>query len=186
MAPGRCGTTCVVWAASDRAIDAATGAQGRPRRRRTAPPDLGERQVAAVAPNDLDRSFQAPAPNHQMDCGLHLCVDSRRLALRGCRGRSVLAACGRLVGSNTAMTSAARHRCPGDGNLATRRARCAAASLRSRQPIHQRAVPAADGRQRHRLLDEPLRQRLRQCGDGELLLLAQDRAHRRARRAAHA
>src|SRR6201981_1608998 len=36
--------------------------KARPRRRRL-PPDLGERQVAAVAPNVLDRSFAAPAPN---------------------------------------------------------------------------------------------------------------------------
>jgi putative transposase len=33
----------------------------RPRRRRL-PPDLGERQAAAVAPNALDRSFEATAP----------------------------------------------------------------------------------------------------------------------------
>ena len=31
--------------------------------RRRLPPDLGERQAAAVAPNVLDRSFAAPAPN---------------------------------------------------------------------------------------------------------------------------
>ena len=37
----------------------------------------------------------------------------------------------------------ARHRRPGDGDLAPGRARRAAASLRSRQPIHQRAVPAS-------------------------------------------
>src|ERR1700690_3185903 len=36
--------------------------KARPRRRRL-PPDLGERQVAAVAPNVLNRSFEAPAPN---------------------------------------------------------------------------------------------------------------------------
>src|SRR5205085_1266496 len=38
--------------------------KARPRRRRL-PPDLGERQFAAVAPNVLDRSFDAPAPNHR-------------------------------------------------------------------------------------------------------------------------
>ncbi|MCK1288982.1 IS3 family transposase [Bradyrhizobium sp. 44] len=38
--------------------------KARPRRRRL-PPDLGERQVAAVAPNVLDRSFEAPAPNRK-------------------------------------------------------------------------------------------------------------------------
>jgi putative transposase len=43
----------------------------RPRRRRL-PPDLGERQVCAVAPNVLDRSFEAHAPKSQMDCRFHL------------------------------------------------------------------------------------------------------------------
>src|SRR6202030_1213183 len=38
--------------------------RARPRRRRL-PPDLGERQVAAVAPNVLDRTFEAPAPNRK-------------------------------------------------------------------------------------------------------------------------
>ena len=38
--------------------------RARPRRRRL-PPDLGERQVAAVAANVLDRSFEAPAANRK-------------------------------------------------------------------------------------------------------------------------
>ncbi len=38
--------------------------KARPRRRRL-PPDLGERQSAAVAPNVLDRSFEALAPNRK-------------------------------------------------------------------------------------------------------------------------
>jgi putative transposase len=38
--------------------------KARPRRRRL-PPDLGERQIAAVAPNVLDRSFEAYAPNRK-------------------------------------------------------------------------------------------------------------------------
>ncbi|MGO9700280.1 MAG: IS3 family transposase [Xanthobacteraceae bacterium] len=38
--------------------------RARPRRRRL-PPDLGERQIAAVAANVLDRSFEAPAPNRK-------------------------------------------------------------------------------------------------------------------------
>src|ERR1700722_18349193 len=38
--------------------------KARPRRRRL-PPDLGERQAAAVAPNVLDRTFEAPAPNRK-------------------------------------------------------------------------------------------------------------------------
>jgi putative transposase len=38
--------------------------RARPRRRRL-PPDLGERQASAVAPNVLDRGFEAPAPNRK-------------------------------------------------------------------------------------------------------------------------
>ena len=38
--------------------------EARPRRSRL-PPDLGERQACAVAPNVLDRSFEAPAPNRK-------------------------------------------------------------------------------------------------------------------------
>ena len=38
--------------------------KARPRRRRL-PPDLGERPVAAVAPNVLDRTFAAAAPNRK-------------------------------------------------------------------------------------------------------------------------
>jgi hypothetical protein len=40
------------------------GLKARPRRRRL-PPDLGERQASAVAPNVLDRAFVAPAPNRR-------------------------------------------------------------------------------------------------------------------------
>jgi len=38
--------------------------KARPRRRRL-PPDLGERHVGAVAPNVLDRTFEASAPNRK-------------------------------------------------------------------------------------------------------------------------
>jgi putative transposase len=38
--------------------------RARPRRRRL-PPDMGERQAAAIAPNVLDRTFEAPAPNRK-------------------------------------------------------------------------------------------------------------------------
>jgi hypothetical protein len=41
--------------------------------------------------------------------------------------------------------------------MATWQAQRIIASLRSRQPVYQRAVPAADGRQRHRLQHEPIR-----------------------------
>jgi len=70
--------------------------KARPRRRRL-PPDLGERQVAAVAPNVLDRSFEAPAPNRKWIADFTYVWTAGRMALRGCRRRSVLAARGRLV-----------------------------------------------------------------------------------------
>jgi putative transposase len=38
--------------------------KARPRRRRL-PPDLGEWQAGAVAPNVLDRTFEAAAPNRK-------------------------------------------------------------------------------------------------------------------------
>ena len=38
--------------------------RARPRRRRL-PPDQGERQTSAIAPNVLDRAFEAPAPNRK-------------------------------------------------------------------------------------------------------------------------
>src|SRR4051812_46365856 len=40
------------------------GLRAHPRRRRL-PPDLGERQETAVAPNVLDRTFEAPVPNRK-------------------------------------------------------------------------------------------------------------------------
>ena len=40
--------------------------KARPRRRRL-PPDLGERQATAVAPNVLDRTFEAACSQPQMD-----------------------------------------------------------------------------------------------------------------------
>jgi hypothetical protein len=94
----------------------------------------------------------------QMDCGLHICLDDRRLALRGRGHRSLLPARCRLV-DECGDDGTARHRCLGDGDLATGQTRCATASLRSRQPIHQRAGPAAHGRSRRRLLDELIGQR---------------------------
>ena len=118
--------------------------KARPRRRRL-PPDLGERQVAAVAPNVLDRTFEAPAPNRKWiadftyvwtaEGWLYVAVVIDLFSRR-------------VVGwsMSAEMTAQLRHRCPGDGDLATRQARCTAASLGSRQPIHQRAVPEADGR----------------------------------------
>ncbi len=66
-----------------------------------------------------------------MGRGLHIHMDRRGLALRGGGPRSLLPPRRRLGACH--------------GDLATGQARCAAASLRSRQPIYQRAVPAPDG-----------------------------------------
>ena len=149
--------------------------RARPRRRRL-PPDTGERLHPRVAPNVLDRQFRAPAPNRKwvadftyiwtaegwLYVAVVLDLFSRRVV-----GWSMSAAMTAQLVTDALMMAIWRRGKP----------RRAAASLRSRQPVHQRAVPAADGRARRRLLDEPLRQRLGQRGDGELLLVAQDRAH---------
>jgi putative transposase len=126
--------------------------KARPRRRRL-PPDLGERQVAAVAANVLDRTFEASAPNRKWIADFTYVWTAESwlyvAAVIDLFSR-------RVVGwSMSAQMTAARHGCPGDGNLATRQARCVAASLGSRQPKHQRAVPEADGRSWRRLIDEP-------------------------------
>ena len=147
--------------------------KARPRRRRL-PPDLGERQVAAVAPNVLDRSFEAPAPNRKWIADFTYVWTAE--------GWLYVAAVvdlfsRRVVGwsMNAAMTAQLVTDALG-GDLATGQTGRAAASFRSRQPIHQRAVPAVDGRSRRRLLDEQVRQCLGQRGDGELLLVIEDRA----------
>ena len=70
--------------------------KARPRRRRL-PPDLGERQVAAVAAERARPQLRSARSQPQMDRRLHLCLDSGGLALCGCRHRSVLPARGRLV-----------------------------------------------------------------------------------------
>ena len=133
-------------------------------------------------PATAQRSHQRARPGvrggpaePQMGRRLHLCLDGRRMALRRRGARPVLAAYRRLVDEG-GDDGVARHRRAGHGDLAARPAAGAAAPLRPGQPVYQRAVPAADGRSRHRLLDEPGGQRLGQRRDGELLLVAQDRA----------
>ena len=149
--------------------------KARPRRRRL-PPDLGERQVATVAPNVLDRSFEAPAPNRKWIAdftyvwtaeGWLYVVAVIDLFSRRVVGWSMNAEMtAQLV--TDALVMAIWRRGKPDALLHH--------SDRG-SPIYQRAVPEADGRSRRHLLDEPFRQRLGQCSDGELLLLAQDRAH---------
>ena len=99
----------------------AAGFAGKARRRRL-PSDTGERSINAVAPNVLDRTFQAAGCEPQMGRGLHLHLDGRGLALCGGGRRSLLAARGRLVDERD-DDGAAGHRCADDGDLATGQAR---------------------------------------------------------------
>jgi putative transposase len=52
--------------------------RARPRRRRL-PPDLGERQASAVAPNVLDRTFEAASPNRKWIADFTYVWTGRRL-----------------------------------------------------------------------------------------------------------
>jgi putative transposase len=147
--------------------------KARPRRRRL-PPDLGDRQAGAIAPNVLDRGFEAPAPNRKWIADFTYVWTAE--------GWLYVAAVvdlfsRRVVGwsMSAGMTAQLVTDALVMANLATRQARCAATSLRSRQPIQQRTVPAADDGSWCGLLDEPLGQCLGQRGDGKLLLVAQDR-----------
>jgi hypothetical protein len=99
----------------------------------------------------------------------HLHLDGRGLALCGRRDRPVLAPVVRWSMS-TGMTA----QLVADAllmTLAARQAGCSLASLGPGQPVRQRAV-ADSGIVQH----EPIRQRLGQRGNGELLLVAQPSA----------
>jgi len=91
--------------------------KARPRRRRL-PSDLGERQATAVAANVLDRTFEASAPNRKWIADFTYVWTAEGWALCGCCYRSFLPARCRLVDEGC-DDSAARHRRPGDGDLAT-------------------------------------------------------------------
>jgi putative transposase len=92
--------------------------RARPRRRRM-PSDTGVRSTNAVAPNVLNRTFDASSANRKWvadftylwtgDRVVHECDDDR----------------------------AAGHRCTGDGDLAAGHAPHRAASLRSREPVYE-------------------------------------------------
>jgi hypothetical protein len=126
-----------------------------------------------------DRAGLADA-EPEVDRGLHLYLDGGRLALRRRSHRPIFAKGRRLVDEGRNARWACR-RCIDDGDLASREAGKPDALLHHSDrgsPIYERAVPAPDGRQWRRLLDEPIRQCLGQCGDGELLLFTEDRADR--------
>ena len=151
------------------------GLKARPRRRRL-PPDLGERQAAAVAPNVLDRAFAAPAPNRRWIADFTYIWTAE--------GWLYVAAVvdlfsRRVVGWSMSAAMTAQLVTDALVMAIWRRGKPDALVHHSDRgsPVQQRAVPAADGRPRCRLFDEPLGQRLGQCGDGELLLVAEDRAH---------
>jgi transposase InsO family protein len=148
--------------ASHRAADAWLA---RPRRR-SLPKDDGQR--SAIAPNRLGREFSAERPNQRWiadftyiwtaEGWLYVAADidlfSRRVV-----GWSMKAEMTAGLVTDALMMAIWRRGKPdallhhsGQG-----------------QPVCQRAVPEAHGRQRRHLLDEPLWQRLGQCRDGELV-----------------
>ncbi len=98
----------------------ANALRARPRRR-ALPSDNGERSTAAIAPNVLDRQFSVDQPNRKWIADFTLYLDGRRMALRCCRHRSLLAPCRRLVdeGGNDVTTG---HGCADDGDLVAREA----------------------------------------------------------------
>ena len=89
---------------------------------------LGGRSTNAVAPNVLDRTFTAALANRNMGRRLHRPLDRRRLALRRGGGGSLLATGRRLVHACDDDHPTC-HRCPRDGDLATRQARGRVAPL---------------------------------------------------------
>lgn len=123
--------------------------RARPRRRRL-PTDTGVRPATELAANVLNRQFTAPAPNRKWVADFTYILDGGGMALRGRRSRPLLAPdCGMVDGC--CNDGRARHGCSDDGALAARTPERAAAPLRSRQPVYERAVSAADGRCRNRV-----------------------------------
>jgi putative transposase len=150
--------------------------RARPRRRRL-PKDDGDRQIAVLPSNLLDRQFAAERPNQKWIADftyiwpaegwlyVSAVIDlfSRRVV-----GWSMSAGMTAQLVADALVMAVWRPWQAGRTH----------ASLRSRQPICQRPVPAPDGRQRHHMQHEPVWQRLGQCCHGELLLVAENRAYR--------
>jgi transposase InsO family protein len=160
--------------ASDRTTDAIAGLRARPRRRRL-PKDEGDRQIATMPLNILDRQFEAERPNQKWIADftyiwaaegwlyVSAVIDlfSRRVV-----GWSMSAGMTAQLVADALLMAVWRRGKPNE-----------LLHHSDQGPVRQRAVPAADGRQRHRLQHEPIRQCLGQRGDGKLLLVPQDRAH---------
>lgn len=129
--------------------------------------------MPVVASNILDRQFEAERPNQKWIADFTYIWTAEDwlyvAAVIDLFSR-------RVVGWSMSTGSVGRGR-TADGRLETRQAKATVASLRSGEPVQQRAVPAIDGRQRHCLQREPVGQRVGQCSHGELLLLPEDRAH---------
>ena len=104
--------------ASGCSADASGRLAGASRRRRL-PFDTGRAATSAIAPNLLDRQFEATAPNQRWVADFTYIWTARRLAVLRGRARPVLAA---VVGwsMSSAHDRATRHRCADHGDLASR------------------------------------------------------------------
>ena len=149
------------------------GLRARPRRRRL-PPDLGERQAAAVAPNVLDRTFAAAAANRKwiadftyiwtaegwLYVAAVLDLFSRRVVGWSMSARMTA----QLV--TDALIMAIWRRGKPDALLHHSDQGSQYTSEQFQRPL---------GRQRRNLQHEPVGQRVGQCGNGELLLFVENR-----------
>ncbi len=105
----------------------AEGLKARELRRRW-PKDEGERLASAIAPNVLERDFQASAPNQRWVADFTYIWDVRRLVVRCCRVGSVLAQDRRLVDAEDDDRSVGGRRAH-DGGVAKRQSQIAATSF---------------------------------------------------------
>ena len=181
-------------AAPDRTIDAAASHQIRAAADGNARGSIRVRGrwPARLAFKMLDRASKHPLPTANGSLISRIC-GQRRLA------RPVGGAAGRMTRSFGSSWSACRALCGrrrrslptpcvllvderSDGGLVTDvvamaiwRGANPAASFRRAAANIPVAGPAIAARSRRRLFEEPVRQRLRQCGDSELLLILKDR-----------
>ena len=128
--------------------------QLRARAKRRRPPlDPGIRPEHFIAPNLLDREFEASAPNQKWVADFTYIATAKA----GCTWRW----CWICLAANRRLVDAAHHDCaarPGclaDGAVAAGQADRAAASLRPGQPVHERGLPATVGRSGDHLQHEP-------------------------------
>ena len=146
--------------------------KARPRRRRL-PPDLGDRQVGSVAPNVLDRGFEAPAPNRKwiadftyvwtaegwLYVAAVIDLFSRRVV-----GWSMSAGMTAQLVTDALVMAIWRRGKPDALVHHSDRGSQYSSEQFQRLMVDHGVV-----------CDEPIAQGLGQCGDGELLLVAEDR-----------